>query len=32
MYDLTLGSIFVTSSGARKENVLTYFGLNLCNV
>ena len=31
MYYLTLGSIFVTSSGARKDNVLSYFVVNLCN-
>ena len=31
MYYLTLESIFVTSSGARKDNALSYFVVNLCN-
>ena len=31
MYLLTLESIFVMFSGAKNDNVFTYFRLNLCN-
>ena len=29
---LSLGLIFVKSTDAKNDNVLTYFGVNLCNV